>query len=426
MSDPLNSTLGSLGKAEIAAGGRSPIAAPPGDTSVRPPSWMVLTGILLFVGHLPLLWLYAVDLMGREPYQFAPLAVAAALFLAWHRLRLSPDPVGAASPRWALAIFAVSFSMLCLATAVWSPWLAVLSALVTALGAVWAVGGLALAMKLFPGALMLIILVRPPLDRDLQFTLGLRRIAVHLSSCLLDHLGLIHLVSGNVVEVTGHRFFVEDACSGINSVLSVGAFALFYTLWRRRRWWHVAAVWAASLSFVLLGNVIRITVAVALSHRYGIDLLSGWKHQLFGLVLFVAYLGLVASADMFLDFIAAPPEATADPPAHAPAGPGGERLTAAGPIGSADLPARQIPLAAVGVGGGHCLCGARPGANGQALGSPPAKSGPGDVRSAGRRPVCPARPDRRLEAPRPEPAQRQFARVARPSIRRSGPIRMAG
>ena len=326
MSDELKSRV------EVAAGVGVP-ARPPvptasfaGESGGRASSWVVITGLLLFVGHLPLLVLYAINLMGREAYQFAPLAIGAALFLVWHRLRRSPEPVELGSPQPALAIFAGAFLILCLATGMWSPWLGMISALVTALGVVWAVGGWALARKLFPGALMLIILVRPPLNLDVEFTLSLRRVAVHCGSCLLDCLGVIHLLSGNVVEVVGHRFFVEDACSGINSVLSVGAFALFYTLWRRRRWWHVAAVWAASIGFVLLGNIIRITTAVALSHRYGTDLLTGWKHQLFGLVLFAVYLGLVASTDAFLDFFTAHPEATEAGPAKVPVGGGGGRL----------------------------------------------------------------------------------------------------
>ncbi len=199
---------------------------------------------------------------------------------------------------------------------------------------------------------MLMTLVRPPLSLDVDFTLGLRRVAVHCASCLLDYLGVLHLLSGNVVEVTGRRFFVEDACSGINSALSVGAFALFYTLWRCRRWWQVAVVWAASLSFVLLGNVIRITVAVTLSHRYGIDLLSGWKHQLFGLVLFAAYLGLVVSADVFLDFITAKADSIEGGPALAPARARGEWLALRGRLAGmiSQLVKSLSPRWALGVG----------------------------------------------------------------------------
>jgi exosortase len=324
MSDELRTAVDASSGAGAASPAQGGVAVQGSDG--RPPSWVLLTGLLLFVGHLPLLVLYSINLMNREAYQFAPMAVAAALFLVWHRLQHSPEPVEAGSPRLALAILAGAFLILCAATVMWSPWLGMISALVTALGVVWAVGGWALARKLFPGALMLLILVRPPLNLDVEFTLVLRRMAVRCSSGLLDYLGVIHLLSGNVVEVAGHRFFVEDACSGINSVLSVGGFALFYTLWRRRRWWQVVVVYAVTISFVLLGNVIRITLAVALSHRYGVDLLTGWKHQLFGLVLFAVYLGLVTSADVFVDFITARPESPEAEPAPAPAGAGDARV----------------------------------------------------------------------------------------------------
>jgi exosortase len=322
---------------------------PARDSGGRAPFWVLMTGLLLFIGHLPLLAVYSVNLMDREAYQFAPLAVAGALFLVWHRFRGSPEPVTPGSLGWVVAILGLAFLILGVATVMWSPWLGMISALVTALGVVWAVGGWSFARTLFPGAVMLLILLRPPLNLDIEFTLLLRRVAVYCSSGLLDYLGVVHLRSGNLIEVAGNRFFVEDACSGINSVLSVGAFALFYTLWRRRRWWQVLLVWGLSLGFVLLGNVCRITAAVVLYHRYGIDLLSGWKHQSFGLVLFVAYLGLLASADAFLDFIAAPVATDEAGPAPAP---GGAGLTLRGRLSAllAPLLKSLSPRWALGVG----------------------------------------------------------------------------
>ena len=78
--------------------------------------------------------LYAINLMDRKAYQFAPFAMAAAVFLAWHRLRLLTEPVEPGSRWQTRAIFGVAFAMLCLVAALWSPWLAVISALVTTLG----------------------------------------------------------------------------------------------------------------------------------------------------------------------------------------------------------------------------------------------------------------------------------------------------
>ena len=277
-------------------------AATPIPDAKQFPAWTLWTGLMLFLGHLPLLASYGMGLMSREPYQFAPLSVAAAIFLVWHRLRLFSQPLTTGSPRVALGFLVVSFCLLGVATFKWSPWLAVVSALLTALGVVWGLGGFSLVKTWSPAAIMLIILLRPPLGLDTKFTLALRGLAVQLSSCLLDQFGVAHFLSGNVVEVVNQRFLVEEACSGINSVLFIGAFSLFYTFWRRRPWWYVLIVLLATISFVLLGNVLRITVGAMLSYRYEIDVLSGWRHQTIGLVLFTAYLGIAASTDAFLSF----------------------------------------------------------------------------------------------------------------------------
>src|SRR5207253_2975512 len=82
--------------------------------------------------------------------------------------------------------------------------------------------------------------------------------------------------------------------------------SLFYGLWRRRDWLHVLCLILASFSFVLLGNVIRIASGVVLKYHYQIDILTGWKHETVGLVIFAAALALVLNFDQLLVQLFAP------------------------------------------------------------------------------------------------------------------------
>jgi hypothetical protein len=68
----------------------------------------------------------------------------------------------------------------------------------------------------------------PPLGFDHEVIVWLRRIATQASSGVLDMIGIAHAVAGNVIETEKERLMVEDACSGINSLLSVCSCVLFY------------------------------------------------------------------------------------------------------------------------------------------------------------------------------------------------------
>ena len=68
----------------------------------------------------------------------------------------------------------------------------------------------------------------------------------------------------------------------------------------------------------MLGNVTRIVSGAWLRYEYNINILSGWKHETVGLILFASYLGLILSADQLLTFFLEPTEAAPGKPEAPP------------------------------------------------------------------------------------------------------------
>ena len=261
---------------------------------------------LLAFGFAPLLAEFFANLWGRPHYQFFPMALAGAGFLSWSRLKGLPRPLKSGNSGLAAALMVVSFCVVAAATVLWSPWLASLAAVVCLAGVAWWIGGWQLLRAIVPALVLLLTIIPPPLALDTQLMLYLRGLAARWSSRMLDMLGVIHLPSGNVIELPQQKLLVEEACSGINSVLFTFAVGLFYLLWRRRPVWRILVCLPCTTAAVLLGNVIRITLGAWLEFRHGIDILSGWRHELAGMVLVVMYLALIVSLDQLLDFLTFP------------------------------------------------------------------------------------------------------------------------
>src|ERR1017187_193574 len=80
-------------------------------------------GILFALGYAPLLTLFFINLWGRPHYQFFPLALIGAAFLAWTRLKEVPRPFVPGRASWTALLLAASFFFLVAATLYWSPWL---------------------------------------------------------------------------------------------------------------------------------------------------------------------------------------------------------------------------------------------------------------------------------------------------------------
>ena len=262
-----------------------------------------VTGGLLLLGVLPIVVVFFMNLWAKEYYQFFPLALAGAGFLAWMRWQEAPKPVESGASWVSSGLLLLSWLLMAAATGFWSPWAGMVAAMIGLLGVTWWVGGWPLLRVMLPAWFMLLTVLPPPLNLDVKFTLKLRSLATQWSGSVLDALSVTHSVSGNVIEIPNQRLMVEEACSGINSILSTTAVCLFYCLWRRRSVLHVVVMLVMTIGFVLMGNVSRIVSGAWFRFSWDINVMTGWKHETIGLVLFAGYLGLILSADAMLEFL---------------------------------------------------------------------------------------------------------------------------
>ena len=259
--------------------------------------------ILAALGFTPLLWVFFVLSWGRPEYQFFPLALFAAGLLAWRSVKTTV----AAGNLGITRLLTLATGVVCLlANILWSPWLGYIAFFLGMAAALWGLGGKPLLKAFVPAGLMLLVILPPPLGWDQTLILWLRSVAVNTSSALLDWLRVTHVLEGNTLLLPGKTLLVEEACSGINSFILCNAFCLFWILWQRRTLgWLWLAMPATSL-FVVLGNVIRITAGTAAYYYWQVNLLSGWPHEIFGLLLLLGYCGLVLSVDQLLVFLMQP------------------------------------------------------------------------------------------------------------------------
>ena len=108
-----------------------------------------------------------------------------------------------------------------------------------------------------------IAVLPPPLRLDQRFALQLQEWATEGSSRVLALLGVPHLLSGLLIEIPGQRLLVEEACSGINSILFMTSACVFYAMWQRRGLFFLATLYALTIGCVLAGNLVRTSLAMS-------------------------------------------------------------------------------------------------------------------------------------------------------------------
>jgi exosortase len=258
--------------------------------------------MLVAAGFTPLLLRFFLNLWSRPQYRFFPLALLGAAYLIRRELQRDRK-FSAGDGQSTFALLAAATLLLGFATVVFSPWMAAWAALVFGIGAAHAHGGWTLVQRLIRPGILLLLIIPPPFNADEALTVQLRLLAVKAGSRVLDLMLVPHALNGNVLDVPQQRLFVEDACTGINSILFITAGTWLYAAWQRRSGIQSLAAVVLNISFVILGNLARIVIATVAIQRYGIDLLHGWKHEAIGMVLFATYVGLVFSTDRFITIL---------------------------------------------------------------------------------------------------------------------------
>lgn len=111
---------------------------------------------------------------------------------------------------------------------------------------------------------------------------------------ILSHAGYPIVREGVTLYVAQYQLLVEDACAGLNSLISLTAISLFYIYILHNASWRYALflmLWIIPVA--LLANLVRVIILVLLTYHFGNAAAQGFLHSTAGLVMFAtALLGI--------------------------------------------------------------------------------------------------------------------------------------
>lgn len=111
---------------------------------------------------------------------------------------------------------------------------------------------------------------------------------------LLSSAGYPIVREGVTLYVAQYQLLVEDACAGLNSLISLTAISLFYIYILHNASWRYALflmLWIVPVA--LLANLVRVIILVLITYHFGNAAAQGFLHSTAGLVMFAtALLGI--------------------------------------------------------------------------------------------------------------------------------------
>jgi exosortase len=229
----------------------------------------------------------------REYMEHGILVVPAAAYMVWAK---RDDLAGIPSrpSGWGVALLCWGALQAALSVAAHWAWSSRMSFLISLVGAIAGTYGWSMVRALVYPLCTLVLMVTPPTFVYERLTLDLQLLASRLGESFLDAAGYSVMREGNILEMVGMKLSVEEACSGIRSLLSILFMCTLYNYFFVKGNVMRGTILALAIPVAILGNAGRI-VATGIAGQYNRALTQGAAHEAFGYVsVVVAAIGCVA------------------------------------------------------------------------------------------------------------------------------------
>ena len=228
----------------------------------------------------------------RESGAHGPIILATGAWLIWRALPAMkagarPDPIWVTAVLLLLAlalyVFGRAYDFISLET------LGLYGVGVTMLQAHF---GLAILFRHWFQFFYMGFLVPPPQWMLDQITGPLKEFVSEVAVGSLSLLGIPLSREGVTIFVAQYQLLMEDACSGMNSLVGLTAISLFYIFLLRGSSWRYSLLLTAFVApIAIAGNIIRVMILILLTFFFGDEVAQGFLHFTAGF--FVFFIGLV-------------------------------------------------------------------------------------------------------------------------------------
>ncbi len=137
-----------------------------------------------------------------------------------------------------------------------------------------------------------------PLPQSLVNTIAfpLQLIAARFAVWSLQELGIPALVEGNIIHLAHTQLFVEQACSGLRSLMALITLGVVFAhFFKQGVLWAQLLLVASTIPIAIFVNAFRVALTGYLAHHFGNEMATGSIHQFQGVFTFgLAFFFLLA------------------------------------------------------------------------------------------------------------------------------------
>ena len=244
---------------------------------------LVVIAGLVTVAFWPILkGIYGSWFDSRAYMEHGVLVIPAAVYMAWTR-RNTVAQIPLQPSIWGVPLVLWGAAQATLGMAAHWIWISRIAFLISLTGSIAALYGFRMVRELAYPLATLVLMIAPPTFLYTRLTLSLQLLASRVGELGLEALGYSVIREGNIMELAGTKLSVEEACSGIRSLLAIIFMCVVYNYFFVQGKLVRFGILILAVPIAVLGNVGRI-VASGIASQHNREFVHGTVHEIFGYI----------------------------------------------------------------------------------------------------------------------------------------------
>jgi len=138
---------------------------------------------------------------------------------------------------------------------------------------------------LFP-VLFLVFMLPVPLVVISNISFKMKLFAAKIATSMLNSIGLAAIQAGSIIKMRHTQVVVDDVCSGLRSLISLGALGSIFAYWMDSAMWRRVLLFLSTIPIAIATNVARIIFLASVSEIWGPEHAAGLIHDVSGFMVF--------------------------------------------------------------------------------------------------------------------------------------------
>ncbi len=246
--------------------------------------WMI--GIFVLLVYVPsFLWMWDRWFARDSYYSHGILIPFVTVFLIWQKRDILKKLKPETSP-WGLRLFFLGIAIHLLSSLFRVYFSSGFSMIIVLFGLILHFYGSKVLKELLFPISFLAFMVPLPMVVIINLSFRLKIFAAQIAVMALNNMGLFCVQHGSTIVMHHAYVVVEDACSGLRSLITLMALGSFFAYGMKSTFLKKTILFLSTIPIAVITNVIRIIFLAFVSEVWGTQTATGPIHEISGLIVF--------------------------------------------------------------------------------------------------------------------------------------------